>query len=291
MQMINYHSKTQDIILYTPEDFQHMQKACDLVSAIADEITKYVVAGTNTEYLDNLVHKWTIQNCAKPACIGYKPSHSDIPPYPKTICTSINNVVCHGIPKASAILKNGDIINIDITVIVDGWYGDTSRMYYVGKVPKFAQDLCERTYESMMLGIATVKPGSTIGCIGHAIQQYVESFGYSVVEGYCGHGVGQEFHRAPSINHHGKPNTGLVLEEGMIFTIEPMINLGTKQTKVLSDQWTVITKDSKPSAQFEHTVGVTKDGCHIFTKSKIGFDKPIYDLSKLNRVTEYDFCI
>jgi len=274
-----FHSKNKNIILYDEGDFQKMQNACRLTSRILDQMAYYVKPGVSTEFLDKKCADLMEKNGAKPACLMYP---GPISPYPKTICTSINNVVCHGIPSDKAILKDGDIVNIDVTVILDGWYGDSSRMYYVGKkIPKHAIKLCEKTYESLMLAIAEVRPGKTLGDIGHAIQTCVESAGYSVVEGYCGHGVNEKFHTDPHVFHHGKPNTGLVLEEGMIFTIEPMINLGDRKTKTLADGWTVITKDSKLSAQFEHTVGVTKDGCVIFTKSEIGFDKPFYDLSKL----------
>lgn len=280
--MIRCHSKNSNIILYSDEDFAKMQKACDFTSAILDEIAKYIKVGISTEYLDNLVAKWTDRNGAKPACLNYRG-------YPKTICTSINGVVCHGIPKATSILKEGDIVNIDVTTIVDGWYGDSSRMYYVGKVPDFAKRLCDKTYESMMLAIAKVRPGAILSDIGAAIESCIHPAGYSIIEGYCGHGVGQEFHREPSINHHKVKSDTLILEKGMIFTIEPMINLGVKETKTLSDGWTVVTRDGKLSAQFEHTIGVTEDGCHIFTKSKIGFDKPIYDLTCLERNSCYDF--
>jgi methionyl aminopeptidase len=283
--MTKYHSQNKNIILYSQDEFAKMQKACDFTTAILDEITKYVKVGVSTEYLDNLVVRWIERNGAKSACLGYKG-------YPKTICTSINGVVCHGIPRNTAILKEGDIINIDITTIVDGWYGDSSRMYYVGKVQSFAKRLCEKTYESMMLAIETVRPGSTMGDIGSAIQKCVEPAGYSVVRGYCGHGIGEQFHRDPNVNHHFEPSSAkLLLEEGMIFTIEPMINLGKKETKTLDDGWTVITIDGKQSAQFEHTIGVTSDGYHIFTKSTIGFDKPVYDLSKLVENKRYDFSI
>ncbi len=279
MKNRKHHSKNKNIIIYDDEDFAKMQNACRLTSRILDQLAHYVVPGVSTESLDKLCANLMEKNGAKPACLMYP---GPVCPYPKTICTSINNVVCHGIPSEKAILKEGDIVNIDVTVILDGWYGDSSRMFYVGKkIPNHAIKLCEKTYESLMLAIEEVRPGKTMGDIGHAIQTCVESAGYSVVEGYCGHGVGEKFHIEPHVFHHGKPNSGVILEEGMIFTIEPMINLGNKETKQLSDGWTVVTKDSKPSAQFEHTVGVTKDGCVIFTKSEIGFDKPFYDLSKL----------
>jgi methionyl aminopeptidase len=277
--MNQYHSKNKNIRLYNSEEFEKMQNACRLTSRILDQLAYYVKPGVSTEFLDKLCHDLIIKNGAKAACLGYP---GPVTPYTKTICTSINNVVCHGIPNEKDILKEGDIVNIDVTCILDGWYGDSSRMYYVGKkIPSFAQKLCEKTYESLMLAIEQAKPGKTLGDIGHVIQNCVESVGYSVVEGYCGHGVGQKFHMEPHVFHHGNAGKGLVLEPGMIFTIEPMINLGKKETVSLKDGWTVVTKDSKLSAQFEHTVGITENGCVIFTKSEIGFDKPFYDLSKL----------
>jgi methionyl aminopeptidase len=282
--MAIHHPDNKNILLYNEEEFKCMQRACDLTTAILDEIAAYVKPGVNTEYLDNLISKWILDNDAQPACLGYKG-------YPKTICTSINGVVCHGIPKKTAVLKNGDIINIDITVIRDGWYGDSSRMYYVGEVPKYVKDLCERTYESLERAIAIVKDGVQQQEIGGVIEDYLKPFGYGIVKGYCGHGVGKEFHRSPNINHHRDKSDTLILKEGMIFTIEPMINLGSAGTKCLADGWTVLTVDGKPSAQFEHTIGVLKDGCRVFTRSKIGFNKPEnYDLEKLkNRECEFRF--
>lgn len=287
--MATLHPDNKNILLYNKEEFESMQRACDLTTAILDEIAFYIKPGVNTEYLDDLVSKWIKDNGAEPACLGYgKASFRQA--YPKTICTSVNGVVCHGIPKNTAILKEGDIINIDVTVIRDGWYGDSSRMYYVGKVQKHIKDLCDRTHESLMRAIAVVKDGVQQKEIGGAIEDYLKPFGYGIVKGYCGHGVGQEFHREPNINHHREEEDNLILREGMIFTIEPMINLGSEETKCLSDGWTVLTVDGKVSAQFEHTIGVLKDGCRIFTKSKIGFDKPIYDLEKLKeRECEFKF--
>ncbi|MEM7198067.1 MAG: type I methionyl aminopeptidase, partial [Pseudomonadota bacterium] len=189
--------------------------------------------------------------------------------------TSVNHVVCHGIPSEKKILQNGDILNIDITVIKDGWYGDTSRMYMVGdKIPIKAKKLVETTYHAMMAGIAAVKPGATLGDIGHAIQSLAESQRYSVVRDFCGHGIGKVFHDAPSVLHFGTPNSGVTLREGMFFTIEPMINVGDYPVKILEDNWTAITKDRSLSAQFEHTIAVTKDGCEIFTLSPAGLDVP-----------------
>lgn len=259
---------------YSTEEFKLMKNACQLTARILDELVAYVRPGVNTLELDEICHELMLANGAKPACLGYRG-------YPKTICTSINAVVCHGIPDKNQILKDGDIVNIDVTCILDGWYGDSSRMYYVGKPPKYAQLLCDRTYECLEKAIAVVKPGATLGCIGEAIQSCAEGYGYSVVRDYCGHGVGQEFHLEPHILHYGKKNTSTILEEGMIFTIEPMINLGVKETETMKDEWTVLTKDRKLSAQFEHCLGVTADGCEVFTYSPLGLDKPSYDLKKL----------
>ena len=195
--------------------------------------------------------------------------------YPKSICTSVNHVVCHGIP-GERVLEEGDILNIDVTPIVDGWHGDSSRMYCVGKVGVKARKLCDVTYEVMMRGIAAVKPGATLGDIGHAIQDYVERHRCSVVRDFCGHGVGRVFHEPPNIMHFGRPGEGIQIKEGMIFTIEPMVNAGRWETKILADGWTAVTKDRSLSAQFEHTIGVTRDGCEIFTLSPSGLDRPPY---------------
>jgi methionyl aminopeptidase len=277
------HPENKEIFIYNEEEFASMQRACDLTTAILDEISLYVKPGISTEYLDNLIAKWTKDNGALPACLGYKG-------YPKTICTSVNGVVCHGIPRPDAILKNGDILNIDVTVIKNGWYGDSSRMYYVGKVPPHIKNLCEKTQESLEAAISIVRDGIKQYQIGEAIENYLKPFNYGIVKGYCGHGVGREFHRAPNINHHKELRDDLTIKKGMIFTIEPMINLGSEKTKVLADGWTVITTDGKPSAQFEHTIGVLDDGCHVFTRSKIGFNKPPYDLEQLkNRHCEFKF--
>jgi methionyl aminopeptidase len=262
-----------NIKLYSKEDFEKMQKACDLTSHILDELAYFVKPGISTEDIDKFCSKMIHEAGAKPACLGYRG-------YPKTVCTSVNSVVCHGIPSEKEILRDGDIINIDVTVIVDGWYGDSSRMFYVGKVQNFAKLLCERTYECLEKAIQIVRPGITLGCIGETIQKCAEGYGYSVVRDYCGHGVGQEFHLPPYVMHHGEANTGEVIKEGMIFTIEPMINIGCKEVDVMKDEWTVLTKDRKLSAQFEHCIGVTSDGCIVFTKSKIGFDKPPYNIKK-----------
>ncbi len=248
------------IKIHNKEDFAKMRKAGQLASHILDYITQYVEIGVTTDEINKLCHNQIIKHNAIPAPLNYKG-------FPKSVCTSVNHVICHGIPSEKK-LKNGDIINIDVTVIVDGWHGDSSRMYYVGKPSIKAKRLCQVTYEAMMLGIEQVKPGNKVGDIGYAIQSYVEDHGFSVVRDYCGHGIGKVFHDAPNIMHYGKKGTGITLEEGMFFTIEPMVNVGSYET-ILSrhDGWTVTTRDKSLSAQFEHTMGVTKDGVEIFTQS------------------------
>ena len=251
--------------------FEGMRKAGTLAAATLDFITSHVVPGVTTGELDRLCHEYIVGNEAIPAPLGYRG-------FPKSICTSINHVVCHGIPGERRLME-GDTLNIDVTVIVDGWHGDTSRMYFVGdRVPLKAKKLVDVTYEAMMRGIAVVKPGLHIGAIGNAIQRYAESHRYSVVRDFCGHGVGRVFHDAPSILHYGHPEDGPVLLEGMFFTVEPMINLGRWEVKVLSDGWTAVTKDRSLSAQFEHTIGVTATGYEIFTISPAGLHRPPYEL-------------
>ncbi len=251
------------------EGFVKMRKAGKVAADILDYITDFIEIGVTTDKLNQLCHDKIISYGAIPAPLNYKG-------FPKSICTSVNHVICHGIPSEKK-LKNGDIINIDVTVIVDGWHGDTSRMYFVGKPSIKAQKLTQVTYDAMMFGIEQVKPGNKIGDIGFAIQSFVEASGFSVVRDYCGHGIGKVFHDEPNILHYGKRNTGIVLEEGMFFTIEPMVNVGSYQT-ILSrhDGWTVTTRDKSLSAQFEHTMGVTKDGVEIFTKSPKGLNFPPY---------------
>jgi methionyl aminopeptidase len=205
-----------------------------------------------------------------PAPLGYKG-------FPKSICTSVNHVVCHGIPDDRKVLADGDTLNIDVTVILDGWHGDTSRMFAVGSAGVKARKLIEVTYESMMRGIRAVKPGATLGDVGHAIQAYAESHRFSVVRDFCGHGLGKVFHEPPSVLHFGRPGDGPTLQEGMFFTIEPMINAGRYEVKVLADGWTAVTRDKSLSAQFEHSIGVTADGVEIFTLSPAGLDQPPYD--------------
>jgi methionyl aminopeptidase len=258
-----------NIPLHGPEGFAGMRKAGHLAAEVLDFITPHVQPGVTTDHLDKLCHDYIIDHKAIPAPLNYRG-------FPKSICTSVNHVVCHGIP-GPKVLENGDILNIDVTVILDGWHGDTNRTYYVGdKVPTKAKLLVDATYEAMMRGIEAVKPGATLGDVGHAIQSYAEGQRFSVVRDFCGHGIGKIFHCPPSVLHFGKPGTGLVLKKGMFFTIEPMINAGSWETKILSDGWTAVTKDRSLSAQFEHTLGVTETGCEIFTQSPKGYTKPPY---------------
>ncbi len=258
----------RSIKLHTPEEFAKMRVAGKLAGETLDFITDYVNPGVETGELNKLCHDFITSRGAIPAPLGYKG-------FPKSICTSVNHVICHGIP-GDTKLKDGDIVNIDVTVIVDGWHGDTSRMYWAGVPPIRAKRLCDVTYDCMMKGIEKVKPGAKLGDIGHAIQSYAESHRFSVVRDYCGHGIGQVFHDSPNVMHYGTPNTGMVLEEGMFFTIEPMINIGKPDTLLLKDGWTVITRDRSLSAQYEHTLGVTATGFEIFTLSSKGLTKPPY---------------
>jgi methionyl aminopeptidase len=257
------------IPLHGPEDFAGMRRAGRLAAEVLDLLVPEVAPGVTTAKLDRLAFEYVLDHRATPACLGYRG-------YRHTLCTSINHVVCHGIPNDKP-LRDGDIVNIDVTVIVDGWHGDTSRMYPVGEVKRKALRLVEVTYESMMRGIAAVKPGATTGDIGHAIQSYAEGEERcAVVRDFCGHGVGQIFHALPNIVHYGKPGHGLGLRPGMFFTIEPMINLGGFGVKVLNDGWTAVTRDRSLSAQFEHSVGVTQNGVEIFTLSPKGLHRPPY---------------
>jgi len=256
---------------YTAEDFEGMRRAGQLAAAALDELTQHVKPGVTTEALDDIALQFALDHGAVPAPLNYRG-------FPKSICTSVNHVVCHGIPGPKP-LNEGDIINIDVTLIVDGWYGDTSRMYAVGAISRRAERLIEVTYEAMWRGIRAVKPGHTTGHIGEAIQTYAEGERCSVVRDFCGHGVGRQFHERPNILHYGEAGEGPVLEPGMIFTIEPMINLGRAGVKVLPDGWTAVTRDRQLSAQFEHCVGVTEDGCEVFTRSPKGYDHPPYALA------------
>ncbi len=251
--------KYNGVTIHPAECFEPMRKAGKLAAQVLDFIEPYVKPGVTTDELDKLCHDFIVGHGAIPAPLNYRG-------FPKSICTSINHVVCHGIP-SDKVLAEGDIVNIDVTVILDGWHGDTSRMYNVGKVGIKAQKLVDATYEAMMRAIDLVKPGATLGDIGHAIQSYVEPKGYSVVRDFCGHGIGRIFHSEPEVVHLGRPGEGLELQEGMFFTIEPMINAGSYEVKVLSDGWTAVTRDKSLSAQFEHTIGVTATGHEIFTLS------------------------
>ncbi len=245
--------------LKTPEEIELMRVAGRLAAEVLDVVAAHVRPGVTTEELDRICHDHIVNvQGAVPANVGYRG-------FPKTVCASVNNVICHGIPNEAKVLKDGDIVNIDVTVIKDGWHGDTSRMYFVGTPSVMARRLVEVTHEAMWRGIRAVKPGATLGDIGHAIQQYAESERFSVVREYCGHGIGKVYHDEPQVLHYGKPGQGLVLKPGMTFTIEPMINEGTRYTRVLPDGWTVVTKDRKLSAQWEHMVAVTEDGVDVLT--------------------------
>lgn len=260
---------TRAITYHTAADYEGMRKAGRLAAEVLDMLTGHVAPGVTTLHLNDLAHKMIVEAGATPAPLNYRG-------FPKSICTSINHVVCHGIPEDKK-LKDGDILNIDVTVIVDGWHGDTSRMFWVGKPKIQAQRLTEITYEATMRGIEQVKPGNTTGDIGHAIQSFVEKHNYGVVRDYCGHGLGKVFHAAPNILHYGRPGTGVELKEGMFFTVEPMVNVG-KAATILSkhDGWTVTTRDKSLSAQFEHSLAVTKTGYEIFTESPKGLHFPPY---------------
>ena len=248
------------VSIKTPEEIEKMRVAGRLASEALDMIAPHVKPGVTTAALDKLCHDYIVdQQDAIPACLNYNG-------FPKSICTSVNHVICHGIPGEKK-LRKGDIINIDITVIKDGYHGDNSRMYYVGEPSVLAKRVCEVSKQSMMLGIQAVKPGARLGDIGSVIQQHAESHNFSVVREYCGHGIGRVFHEEPQILHYGKPDTGKTLVEGMIFTIEPMINVGRKETRLLADDWTVVTRDHSLSAQWEHTILVTSDGYEILTNS------------------------
>jgi methionyl aminopeptidase len=256
------------IRIYEAEDFAGMHRAGQLAAEILDHVAPLVVPGATTEALDDFIHNAVDAAGAKSATIGYRG-------YQHASCISINHVVCHGIP-GPKVLKDGDILNIDVTVIVDGWYGDTSRMYVAGSLSRKAERLIQVTHDALFKGIEMVRPGNTFGDIGHAIQSYVEANRMSVVRDFCGHGLGRVFHAPPNVLHYGRPGTGAVLEEGMFFTIEPMVNLGRPETKVLADDWTAVTRDKSLSAQFEHSVGVTADGFDLFTLSPTGRFHPTW---------------
>jgi len=258
--------KTGEIRLHGPEGFEGMRRAGRLAAECLDMLTPHVKPGVVTEDLDRLAREFILDHGALPACLGYRG-------YRHTLCISVNHVVCHGIP-SERTLREGNIANIDVAVVVDGWHGDTSRMYGVGKVPARARRLVEVTYEALQRGIDAVRPGATTGDIGAAIQAWVESQRCSVVRDFVGHGLGRVFHDAPNILHYGQKGTGEVLRPGMFFTIEPMVNLGKWQVKILADGWTAVTRDKSLSAQCEHSIGVTETGCEVFTASPAGLYQP-----------------
>jgi len=261
-------AKNGVIKLHGPDGFAGMRAAGRLAAEILDALVPHVVPGATTAELDSFVNRMMADAGAVPATLGYRG-------YTKSCCTSINHVVCHGIP-GDKTLKDGDIVNVDVTPILDGWHGDSSRMYLVGDVPIKARRLVDVTYECLMLGLEQAKPGNRLGDISHAIQSHAERQRYSVVRDFCGHGLGRLFHDSPEVVHVGRPGTGPELRPGMFFTVEPMINIGRADVKMLDDGWTAVTRDRSLSAQFEHSIGITETGCEIFTKSPKGFDKPPY---------------
>ena len=257
--------------LHGPEAFEGMRRAGRLTAEALDLLVEHVRPGVTTELLDKLVFGFAMDHGAYPAPLLYRG-------YPKSICTSINHVVCHGIPNDKP-LREGDLVNIDVTLILDGWHGDSSRMYFVGEVPRRAARLSDITYEALLRGVAAVQPGGRTNDIGAAIQALAERERCSVVRDFCGHGLGRVFHDAPTILHYVEPSYNVELKPGMLFTVEPMINVGRAHVKVLADGWTAVTRDRSLSAQFEHTVGVTETGVEVFTRSPRGYDKPPYDLA------------
>jgi methionyl aminopeptidase len=269
MEQASEAARSNDIIRHGEAGFAGMRAAGRLAAEALDMITPHVKPGVTTGELDQLLHDFTLDHGAIPATLNYKG-------YTKSSCISVNHVVCHGIP-GDKILVDGDILNIDVTVILDGWFGDTSRMYFCGdKISVKAKRLVDVTYTALMKSIEIVKPGVTLGDIGHAIQSYVEAERFSVVRDFCGHGLGQVFHAPPSVLHFGKPGEGMVLEAGMFFTIEPMVNAGDYRVKILADGWTAVTRDRSLSAQFEHSIAVTETGYEIFTLSPAGYTQPPY---------------
>ncbi|MSP02335.1 MAG: type I methionyl aminopeptidase [Acetobacteraceae bacterium] len=259
------------ITIHAPEDFAGMRVAGRLAAETLDMIQAYVQPGVTTASLDKLCHDFIVSHGAIPAPLNYRG-------FPKSICTSINHVVCHGIPGDRRLIA-GDVVNIDVTVILDGWHGDSSRMYAAGQPSTKARNLMDVTHEALLRGIAAVKPGATLGDVGHTIQVFVEGHRFSVVRDFCGHGIGRRFHEPPNVLHFGRPGEGPVLKPGMFFTIEPMVNAGRPEVKVLDDGWTAVTRDRSLSAQFEHMIGVTETGCEIFTLSPAGLHKPPYGVS------------
>lgn len=258
----------EGIRIHEPSDFAGMRKAGDLAARILDDVADLIDVGQTTEAIDDFIRMRVEDAGATSATIGYKG-------YQHASCISVNHVVCHGIPGEKK-LKDGDILNIDVTVIVDGWFGDTSRMYVAGKLSRKAERLIQVTHDALFQGIEAARPGNTFGDIGHAIQTFVEANRMSVVRDFCGHGLGRVFHAPPNVLHYGRAGTGPRLEEGMFFTIEPMVNLGRPETKVLADDWTAVTRDKSLSAQFEHSIGITADGCEVFTLSPAQRFHPTY---------------
>jgi len=258
----------RSIKLHGPEGFEGMRRAGRLAAEILDALAPHVVPGVSTAEIDDIVRAMTLAAGGVPATLGYRG-------YTHSCCISINHVVCHGIP-SERTLRDGDIVNIDVTPLLDGWHGDSSRMFLVGDVPLKAKRLVDVTYECLMLGIEQARPGNCLGDVGHAIQSHAERHRYGVVRDFCGHGLGRVFHDAPEVVHVGRPGTGPELKPGMFFTIEPMINIGRPDVKLLDDGWTAVTRDRSLSAQFEHSVGITEDGCEIFTRSPKGLDAPPY---------------
>ena len=263
--------RNDEIKIHGPKDFISMHKAGQLAANVLDYITPFVKPKVTTGSINDIAHEYIIKNGAIPAPLNYKG-------FPKSTCISVNHVVCHGIP-GDKVINSGDILNIDITVILDGWYGDSSRMFFAGVPSVKARRLCDITYRCLMAGIEATKPGATLGDIGYAIQSLAEKERFSVVRDFTGHGLGKVFHCSPTILHYGRRGEGTILEPGMIFTIEPMINVGGYATKILSDGWTAVTRDRSLSAQYEHSVGVTKNGVEIFTLSKLGYNHPPYDIN------------
>ena len=257
-----------DIPIYSLEDFNGIRKAGKLAAKILDKLQNLIKPGISTEEINVYCHNMIIENNAIPAPLNYKG-------FPKSICTSVNHVVCHGIPSKDKILQNGDIINIDVTVILDGWHGDSSRMFAAGKINQKVENLLKTTYECLLIGIKNAKPGQYLGDVGYEIQKYAESKNYSVVRDFCGHGIGKQFHTPPSVLHYGNLGEGPLIKPGMFFTIEPMINIGNWPVKILNDGWTAVTKDKSLSSQFEHTIGITNNGNEIFTLSQNNSDFPI----------------
>jgi len=263
---------TGQIKLHDSEAFEGMRRAGQLTAKALDLVAEEIEPGITTKHIDDLIYQYVCDHGAIPAPLFYRG-------FPATVCTSLNHVVCHGIPNDKP-LREGDIINVDVTLIFDGWHGDSSRMFPVGAVSRRAERLMDVTYESLMRGIAEVKPGATTGDIGAAIQEYAEGERTSVVRDFCGHGLGRLFHDVPNILHYGRRGEGVLLKPGMLFTIEPMINLGRPHVKILSDGWTAVTRDRSLSAQFEHSIGVTADGVEIFTQSPKGYHHPPYETSE-----------